>query len=77
MSIAELSVSTSARRPVVEEEWVDPLARQLGECELLLWGTIRALDHLDQVLDQSIQAIRARGLGPDEDGVDPVDGIPY
>lgn len=77
MSTADRGVSTTARRP--ERSRPTYLGLTFDEIPFPAGALLlnRALDLVDQATDHSLAAIRARGVGPDEDQVASTDEIPY
>ncbi len=67
MSFAKQGVCPTRRRPPAGDLVTGPLYLDPYADSMMLWGTTRALDLVDQALDASLAAIRARGLDPDPD----------
>jgi len=67
MSTVAESVYPTRRRPPAGDLVIDPQWRSVSVDQLLLGATLVALDATDRALDAGLPAIRARGIGPDED----------
>lgn len=67
MSTATESVYPNRRRRPAAELVAGPFLLELSTEEARLLQTIRAVELVDQAIDHSLAAIRARGLDPDPD----------